>query len=525
MNERRGLPEGWSTALLSQLGESVKPGFPSGRHNNEEQGVAHLRPMNVTPQGRLSLEEAKYVEADDPPLLRVGDILFNNTNSPTWVGKTAYVGQDAHLTYSNHMTRIRLKGLAGVPNFYSWQLHNLQQSGYFLARCKNHVNQASISTSYLTNEVQLRVAPVNEQRRIVATIEEQFSRLDAGVAALERVRANLKRYRAAVLKAAMEGKLTETWREDNPDVEPASELLKRILRERRERWEQGQLEAYEAKGKKPPKNWQEKYRETVEPETEKPLLMAEKWLQTSIGRCFEVRVGATPSRARADFWDGTVPWVSSGEIQFCRINETKQHISEAGLRNSSTKLNPAGSVLLGMIGEGRTRGQVAIQDIEAANNQNCAAILVSETEVVPEYIYYWLWSRYEMTRNAGSGNNQPALNKTRVQNLPLALPPIAEQKVLVAEVDRRMSVLREVEAEVDVNLKRASRLRQSILKCAFEGKLVPHDTSDEPASKLLERIREERDQAAPKKKGRMKKPARVAEDPQGSLFTSVESRG
>ncbi len=515
-------PEGWDTTTIGEV--CSKPQYGWTTKANSEQGHVRLLRTSDISKGEVTWDTVPFCSEVPSPLdnylLKECDIVVSRAGSVGLSHLLRSVPVEA--VFASYLIRFRVRQ-AIVPEYLAyflqspryWRVISEEAAGIAMA----NVNARKLEA------IRIPLAPLAEQHRIVAAIEEQLSRLDAGVAALERVRANLKRYRAAVLKAAVEGKLTETWREDNPDLEPASELLKRILRERRERWEQGQLEAYEAKGKKPPKNWQEKYRETVEPETEKPLLMAEKWLQTSIGRCFEVRVGATPSRARADFWDGTVPWVSSGEIQFCRINETKQHISEAGLRNSSTKLNPAGSVLLGMIGEGRTRGQVAIQDIEAANNQNCAAILVSETEVVPEYIYYWLWSRYEMTRNAGSGNNQPALNKTRVQNLPLALPPIAEQKVLVAEVDRRMSVLREVEAEVDVNLKRASRLRQSILKCAFEGKLVPHDTSDEPASKLLERIREERDQAAPKKKGRMKKPARVAEDPQGSLFTSVESRG
>ncbi len=87
------------------------------------------------------------------------------------------------------------------------------------------------------------------------------------MAALERAKANLKRYRAAVLKAAVEGQLTEDWRAEHPDVEPASELLRRILVERRKNWEAEQLAKYEEKGKQPPKGWKEKYKEPAGPDT------------------------------------------------------------------------------------------------------------------------------------------------------------------------------------------------------------------------------------------------------------------
>ena len=148
-----------------------------------------------------------------------------------------------------------------------------------------------------------------------------------------------------------------------------------------------------------------------------------------------------------------------------------------------------------MIGEGKTRGQVSILDIPACNSQNSAAIRVSEPGFPPEYVFYYLWSQYEATRQIGSGNNQPALNKSRVQEIALPLPPLAEQRRIIAEVERRLSVVQQAEGAVEASLKQAERLRQSILKQAFSGKLVPQDPNDEPASALLERIRAEREAA------------------------------
>jgi type I restriction enzyme, S subunit len=465
--------------------------------------------MNVSPEGRLSLEHVKYVEVSDPPLLRAGDILFNNTNSPVWVGKTTCIRHDEQVTYSNHMTRIRIKERAGLPTFYAWQLHSLQQSGYFLARCKNHVNQASISTKYLSDMVQLRVAPANEQRRIVEVIEAQFSRLYAGMAALEQVRINLKRYRTAVLKAAVEGRLTEALREENPDAEPASELLARILKERRKRWEKDQLAAYEKKGKKPPKNWQSKYREPPGPDTENLPELPEDWNWVSVEQLADVGTGATPLRGRPDYYEnGTIPWVTSGALNRLLVTKAREYITAKALSETNVKIFPSGSLLIAMYGEGKTRGKVAELGIDAATNQACAALIFDSTSMTSQpYVKQFMLSRYLEIRRSSAGGVQPNLNLSIVRRTPVALPPLEEQGQIVAEIERRLSILQEVEAEVEANLKHAARLRQSILKRAFEGKLVPQDPTDEPVSELLARIRAERERSGPRRR-RKKGPAR-----------------
>ena len=163
-----------------------------------------------------------------------------------------------------------------------------------------------------------------------------------------------------------------------------------------------------------------------------------------------------------------------------------------------------------MIGEGKTRGQVSILDIAACNSQNSAAIRVSETGLLPEYVFHFLWGQYDATRRIGSGNNQPALNKLRVQEINFPLPPLAEQHRIVAEVERRLSVVQQAEATVGASLKRTERLRQSILKRAFSGQLVPQNPNDEPASVLLERIKAEREAAEANKPTKPKRQRRRA---------------
>jgi len=192
-------------------------------------------------------------------------------------------------------------------------------------------------------------------------------------------------------------------------------------------------------------------------------------------------------------WDHyTIPWVSSGEVRFSRISTTKEMITQDGLNDSSTQINPVGSVLLGMIGEGKTRGQVAILDVEAANNQNCAAIWASEAGVPPEYVYFWLWSQYEETRRGSSGNNQPALNKSIVERILFPLAPLDEMEEIVRLANQMLDAISEQEIAIEISRKQSTAQRQNILRAAFAGQLVAQDPNDEPASVLLARIRAER---------------------------------
>ena len=348
-----------------------------------------------------------------------------------------------------------------------------------------------------------------QQTRIVAKLEELLSDLDTGVAELKAAQKKLTQYRQSLLKAAVEGALTAEWRAKNPPSETGAQLLQRILTERRARWEAKQLAKFKEQGKTPPKDWQKRYPEPVQPDTSGLPELPQGWVWSSIGQCFHVAVGATPSRKAPDYWGGDIPWVSSGEVRFSRITETRETISQAGLDNSSTQLNPRGSVMLGMIGEGKTRGQVAILGIEAANNQNCAAIWVSETDIPPEFVHAWLWSRYEDTRRGSSGNNQPALNKSLVERMPLPLPPCTEALEISALLDVQLESISRQENSIEHLLKQSTAQRQNILRAAFTGRLVPQDPSDEPASVLLERIRAERAarQTLPKTRPSKKEPA------------------
>ena len=354
---------------------------------------------------------------------------------PCWPTDTAYFAEGSSSTYLPFF-RYLLEGVG---------LNSLDRSTAIPSLSRDDYN--SIPVAYPASR--------EEQARIVGLVEERLSRLDAGTSGLRRAQANLKRYRASVLKAACEGRLVPTEadlaRQEGRDYETGEQLLGRIIVER------PFVTTSRASCLAT--------RRTVPCSDDVP----KGWVATSLGEAFEVCIGATPSRAKPEYWGGDIPWVSSGEVAFCRIRSSRERITPAGLQNTSTALHPAGTVLIGMIGEGKTRGQVAILDIAASNNQNSAAIRIPPKNSVPEFVYYFLYGKYESNRRAASGNNQPALNKSRVKAMSIPLPPLAEQERIVAEVERRLSVADALEATITANLRRATRLRQSILKKAFSG--------------------------------------------------------
>lgn len=345
-----------------------------------------------------------------------------------------------------------------------------------------------------------------QQRKVVAKIEELFSELDNGIAALKTAREQLKVYRQAVLKRAFEGKLTAKWREENADkLETPDQLLARIQQEREARYQQqldewkAAVKAWEAngkEGKKPGKPKEQSYRLELDESLKLQLQLPDSWTPLCIGNVFSVYVGATPSRKERSYWNGNIRWVSSGEVAFRNISDTSEKITQSGFENTSTDLHPIGTVLLAMIGEGKTRGQAAILRVPAAHNQNTAAVRVSEVGLPPEFLYYFLMYQYEQTRRMGSGNNQKALNKSRVASIQFPLCSELEQMEIADQLAQKLSVLDSFNREIDDALDRVETLRQSILKKAFSGQLVPQDPNDEPASELLARIKAEKEKTA-----------------------------
>lgn len=492
-----GLPAGWAMCGVGCVAESIASGFPSGAHNSEGRGVPHIRPMNIDREGRFDLSSVKSVDGDIPKLLAKGDVLFNNTNSPELIGKTTVIPIDDKLAYSNHMTRIRLE--QGMnPSFVAKQLHFLWMSGYFRHRCKNHVNQASIAADPLSRSVPLLVAPSAQQDRIADELDELLSDLDAGVAALERVRAKLGQYRAAVLKAAVEGELTADWRKKHPATEPASELLTRILAERRRRWEEAQLQKFKDADRAPPKDWKEKYPEPVVPDTTDLPTLPAGWCWATVDQCADIIQYGTSAKTNSDAsgvpvlrmgnirTDGTL---DLGDLKY--LPAAHDEFPALLLYDGDLLFNRTNSAeLVGKTGHFRGRPSpcsyasylIRVRLLEGVSSEIVAYALNST--------FGRQWVRTVVTQMVGQAN----VNGTKLASFAFPLAPQREQSALVESTEDQLSVIDHLEGDIDARLQSSTGLRQSILRHAFTGQLVPQNAGDESASELLKRIAAEREE-------------------------------
>jgi type I restriction enzyme, S subunit len=344
---------------------------------------------------------------------RDGDVIFAKITPCMENGKIA-IAKHLHGGMACGSTEFHvLRAGKEVLAEYIWRF--LRQNGYRSLAAQHMtgaVGQRRVPVEFLKKSI-LPLPPLQEQRRIITKLDSLLGCSKNARDELDHIPKLVARYKRAVLTSAFCGDLTADWRRETADASDSSEFLRR--------------RAGVAASRRTASAYRRDERSALierDPELSDALgtiadadNLPATWKWCGVGEVFGVYVGATPSRKEDTYWHGNIPWVSSGEVAFCRITNTAEAISEAGLRDTSTRMHPRGTVLLGMIGEGKTRGQAAILDIEACNNQNCAAIRVSEAGYPPEYVYWYLYAVYEQTRTAGAGNNQPALNKDRVHRL------------------------------------------------------------------------------------------------------------
>lgn len=197
----------------------------------------------------------------------------------------------------------------------------------------------------------------------------------------------------------------------------------------------------------------------------------EHWGVSTIGYYAKVTNGTTPSKANLSYWDKEeIPWLSSGEVNQYHIVEVSEYITKKALAECSLELLPIGTVVMGMIGQGKTRGLSAITKIEATINQNLAA-LVTYTKLNNEYLHYYLQAAYNYMREEGRGGNQAALNCEIIRKFPITIPPFKEQLQVIEEIKKLSITYKALINKAESAIELMQERRTALISSAVTGKI------------------------------------------------------
>lgn len=467
--QKDNLPSGWAHVEIGDIC-TVDNGRGFKKTEWGAEGLPIIRIQNL----KNSEAEFNYFSGElaDKHRVKAGDLLFAWSGTPgTSFGAHVWHGQDAAL--NQHIFNVRFdKKLVDPKYFYFALNHNVTR---FVEQAQGGVGLAHITKGkFMTSTIPLM--SIEQQKRIVAKIEELFSHIDAGIEALKKAKQLLKQYRQSVLKAAVTGELTKEWREENKaKLEPASQLLERILKERREKWEQQQLEQFKAKGKMPKDDkWKGKYKE---PELGLDRFFGEvpeEWGEANIDYLArDIRYGSS-SKTNED--DKGVPVLRMGNIKDGKLDYTKLKYLPKNHNEFPDLLLEDGDLLFNRTNSAELVGKTAIYR-NTGRLTSLASYLIRVrviSAVQPDFVAFFInsscgrnWIKSCVSQNVGQAN----VNGTKLKALVLPLPSYDEQKEIVRHVEHRIESLERLNDELDVQLIKAEKNKQSILASAFSGEL------------------------------------------------------
>ena len=235
-------------------------------------------------------------------------------------------------------------------------------------------------------------------------------------------------------------------------------------------------------------------------EKEIPFDLPEGWAWARLKDIGKWKSGATPSRKCLEYYDGDIPWVKTGDLNDDYIRDVPEKISEKALKETSVSLIPGDTVLIAMYGA--TIGKLGITTCDVTTNQACCACC-SLNGLSRDFLFYFLMQYKSEFVAMGVGGAQPNISKEKIVQVIVPIPPIEEQNRITAQISKLFACIEAIEND-NSNLRFAiHQAKSKILDLAIRGKLVPQDPNDEPASVLLERIREEKEELI--KAGKLKR--------------------
>ncbi|MBX9894245.1 MAG: restriction endonuclease subunit S [Nitrosomonas sp.] len=517
------IPSWWEAASLSDVISKLV----DGSHNppvKQGMGFPMLSAVNINDNKiifsdyRLISEDAFLLE-DRRTRIAPGDVLLTIVGA---IGRTAVVPEAiSKFTLQRSVAVITPKLIA--PKFLMYQFESPRIARYF----KNNARGTAQKGVYLKTlgSTEIWIPPLSEQHRIVAKIEELFSELDKGIENLKTAQAQLKVYRQALLKHAFEGKLTAQWRaerhakqsvapakagaqplndmdsrlrgndemgggNDEP-LETADTLLKRIQQERAQRYQQ-QLADWEASGKQgsKPKAPKSLPPLTTEEMAELPEL-PEGWVYSYLADLGDLGRGKSKHRPRNDprLFGGIYPFIQTGEVKSANriIRQYSQTYSDFGLQQS--KLWPTGTLCITIAAN---IAETAFLGFDSCFPDSVVGFSAFKKTIIPEYVDFFIQAARMRIEAYAPATAQKNINLETLENLVVPYCCLEEQRQILDILEERFSVIDQLDQTITTALQQAEALRESILKKAFSGQLVPQDPNDEPASELLARIRVEK---------------------------------
>jgi type I restriction enzyme, S subunit len=433
------LPSSWKVIELGDMLNRITNGLTSTQHI-EPPGIPVTRIETIS-FGTVDFSRVRYIRDIDGDkrqrfLLKLGDILFSHINSDLHLGKTAVVSTNKPLLHGMNLLLLRTNKELLDSHYLHYLLNYYRYSGKFIEIAQHAVNQSSLNQRKIKS-LQIPVAPPNEQTLIVDEIEKQFSRLDEATTALKRIKANLKRYKASVLKAAVEGKLTEEWRK-------TYSRKKTIVFP----WPHDKLKNFTSK----------------------------------------VGSGATPRGGKNAYKTEGIPLIRSMNVHFPQFQfEGLAFIDNKQAKQLDNVVVKTEDVLLNITGASIGRVTKAPKSMDGGRVNQHVCIIRPTSDINPDFLSIFLASpnQQHYIDEIQVGATRQALTKSMILNFEIPLPHIDEQKAIVGIVEKHISILEEVEKEVDNNTTRTECLRQSILKKAFSGKLVPQDPNEETVRDIV----------------------------------------
>ncbi|MCK4581957.1 restriction endonuclease subunit S [Candidatus Bathyarchaeota archaeon] len=469
------IPDHWLEVKLIDVISRISNGT-TAKQNKEKIGLPVTRIETISKE-TVDLERVRHIANPSPEFiskykLEKGDILFSHINSDLHLGKTAIFNLDLTVLHGMNLLLIRSNSDVIYPDYLNYLFKFFRYSGNFISIAQHAVNQSSINQRKM-KQFKIPLAPYNEQVRIVDRVEELFSWLDAGVRSLQAAQTQLEQYRQTTLKQAYTGKTSGIKKDITTSIDELENLRKRThdsvidLRKRTRKRNYGKLDAI---------------RYELLPD------IPENWIWSRLEECVFVidYRGKTPQ-----FSEHGVPNIRSSNVKNGKIvwNGMK-YITEETYEKWMTRGIPQEKDIL--FTTEAPLGDVAfVPKIKFSVAQRVIILRAMEKLIDPKFLFYQLMfpNFKDRLTGKGTGTTVTGVSYRNFRNLELVIPPISEQKQIESKIEEVISIIENIKISLNNSFLEIPKIKQSILKGAFEGRLVPQDPNDEPTSLLLKRIK------------------------------------